>query len=71
MGTVLEWALFIISVLLQSGEKSMDSEGSMVLYLNFQVNKQRSGLVFAIINSAHSKTMPTLSREAVHIATAK
>ena len=66
VGTVLEWVLFIISLLLQYGEKSMDSEGSMVHYINFQVNKQqRSGLVFAIINSAHSKIVPILSREAV------
>ena len=44
----------------------MDSEGSEVHYLNFQLNEQpRSGLVFAIINSAHSKTVPTLSREEV------
>ena len=64
VSTVLEWALFIISVLLQYGEKSMDLEGSMVHYLNFQVIKrQRSGLDFAIINSSHSKTVPTLNHE--------
>ena len=66
VGTVLQWAFFIISVLLQYGENSMDSEAFMVHHLNLQVNEQqRSGLVFAIINSAHSKTVPTLSREAV------
>ena len=47
----------------------MDSEGSMGHYLNFQVNgRQKSDLVFAIIKSAHSKTEPTLSHEAVHTA---
>ena len=66
MGTVLEWALLIIFVLLQYGEKIMDSEGSMAHYLTFQVNEQQScGLVFAIINSSHSKTLPSLSRERV------
>ena len=44
----------------------MNSEGSMVHYLKFQVKKwQRSSLIFAIINSAHFKTVPTLSHEAV------
>ena len=44
----------------------MDSEGSVIHYLKFQVTEpQRFCLVFAIINSAHSKTVHSLSREAV------
>lgn len=65
VGTEIEWALCIMSVLLQNGQKSMDSEGSVVHNLNFQVNERHiSGIVFAIINSAHYKTVPTMSREA-------
>ena len=46
----------------------MDLEGSMVHYLNFRVNKrQRSCLDFAIIKFVNSKTVPSLSREAVYI----
>ena len=70
MGTVLEWELFTIFGLLQYGEKSMDSEGSMVHYLilNLQVNEpQRSGFIFAIINSANSNTVPTFSHEAARL----
>ena len=44
----------------------MDSKGSVVHHLNFQVNeRQRSSLIFAVINTAHSKTVFTLSHEAV------
>ena len=65
-GTVLEWANFIIAVLLKCREKYLHLEGSVVHHLNFSVKEhQRSCFDFTIIKFAHSKTVPILSRESV------
>ena len=69
MGTVFEWANSTITILLQYGEKSKDSEGFVVHYLNFQVKKRQSSFLnFAIIKFSHSKTVPILSRKAVEVS---